>query len=95
MNVKSKVKRIIEDELTKSNVSAEWSMDEIHILPESNVVIEYTSSKGSLSQAIINHYFPPILDTSHQAHFTTLDNLESILSTNSLRLYTLEKRINE
>jgi len=95
MNVRSKVNRIIEDELAKSNVSAEWSMDEIHVLPGSDVVIEYTSSKGGLSQALIDHYFPPILDTSKQAHFTTLDKFKSILSSKSLRLYTLEKRINE
>lgn len=95
MNVRSKVNRIIEDELAKSNVTAEWSMDEIHVLPESNVVIEYSSSEGTLSQALINHYFPPILDTSKQAHFTTLDKFRSIVSSNSLRLYTLEKRLNE
>lgn len=95
MNVRSKVQHIIKDELSKSNVAVEWSMDEIHVLPESKIVIEYTSSKGALSQALINHYFPPILVASKQAHFTTLDKLKSILSSKSLRLYTLEKRINE
>lgn len=95
MNIRSKVESIISEELDKSGITAEWTMDEIHILPNSDTVIEYTSSIGSLSQALINHYFPPILDASRQAHFTTLDKLKSILSSRSLRLYTLLKRVDE
>ena len=95
MNVRDRVEKIISDELNNAGVTTEWSMDEIHVLPESNIVIEYSSSKGTLSQALINHYFPPILDISKQAHFTTLDKFRSILNSNSLRLYALEKRLNE
>lgn len=95
MNIRNQVEKIISEELTNAGVNAEWNMNEIHVLPDSKTVIEYTSSSGNLSQALINHYFPPILDTSRQAHFTTLDNLELILTSQSLRLYTLLKRVNE
>jgi hypothetical protein len=95
INLRDKVEKIISEELANFSVNAEWNMDEIHVLPDSKTVIERTSSTGSLSQAIINHYFPPILDTVTQAHFTTLCKFQSILDSKSLRLYSLFKRVNE
>jgi hypothetical protein len=95
MDIRNKVQSIISDELAKSSVTTDWTMDEIHVLPGSGAVIEYTSSSGALSQALINHYFPPITGKSRQAHFTTLDNFKSVLNSKSLRLYSLLKRVNE
>lgn len=95
MNIRNQVEKIISEELKDAGVNTKWNMNEIHVLPDSKTVIEYTSSSGSLSQALINYYFQPILGTSRQAHFTTLDNLKSILTSQSLRLYTLLKRVNE
>ncbi len=94
-NLRDKVKQIIFEELKRASITASWDMREIHVLPESKIVIEYTSSQGDLSQALIDHYFPPIHASVRRAHFTSLDKFRSIALSRTLRLYSLLKRVNE
>jgi hypothetical protein len=59
------------------------------------LLLNIHSSSGKLSQAIINNYFPLIQAKSRQAHFTSLTNFKSILSSQSIRLYSLLDKIGE
>ncbi len=94
-SLRDRVVAIIREELTNAGVEAAWEMNEIHVLPDSEVVIEYTSSEGSLSQALIEHFFPAEKPGIEVAHFTSLGSFRSIAASNELRLSTLLKRINE
>ncbi len=93
--IRKKIELIITEELGKANIHIPWDMREIHALPNSDIVIEQTSSNGILSEGLIEHLFPAIRDPIELAHFTKIDNLKSILTTGELRLYTILKRLNE
>lgn len=96
MNIlRDQVESIIREELAKACVDVDWDMAEIHVLPDSKTVVEYTSSEGSLSQALIEHFFPAQSTGTEVAHFTSLASLRSIVDSNELRLGSLLKRINE
>jgi hypothetical protein len=93
--VRSQVEAIIREELGKSGVAVAWDMREVHVLPDSKIVIEYTSSEGSLSQALIEHFFPSEAPDIEVAHFTSTDSFRSIVTSNELRLFSPLKRISE
>ncbi len=93
--LRAQVETIIKEELAIACVAVDWDMDEIHVLPDSDVVIEYTSSEASLSQALIEHFFPAEKAGIELAHFTSLESFESIAKSNELRLSSLLKRLNE
>lgn len=94
-SLRAQVEAIIQEELANAHVAVNWDMDEIHVLPDSKVVIEYTSSEGSLSQALIEHFFPAEQAGAEVSHFTSLNSFKSIAASNELRLSSLLKRINE
>lgn len=93
--LRSQVEHIIRDELDKAQVTAPWNMNEIHVLPDSKTVVEYTSSAGSLSEALVEHFFPKEVAGSRLSHFTSLDSFKSILGSNELRLGSLIKKISQ
>jgi len=94
-SLQDRVQKIIHEEMEASGATGPWDMREIHVLPGSHIVIEYSSSQGTLSQLIIEYYFPLIREQKRLAHFTSLEKFKSIISTGTLRLYSLRKRINE
>jgi len=91
----NKVERIIQEELDRAGVIVSWNMDEIHVHPESEIVIERLSSKGSLSHGLIAHFLPKATAGAKFSHFTTLSAFREILGTNELRLSSLLKRFDE
>lgn len=93
--LRTQVEAIIREELAAARVSVDWDMNEIHVLPDSKVVVEHTSSEGSLSQALIDHFFPGEAAGVEVAHFTSVESFRSIVTSNELRLGSLLKRANE
>ena len=90
-----KVRRIIDEELKNAGISDRWDMREIHVLPNSQIVIELTSAPGTISEALIDHHFPPIKDEVELAHYTSLTSGKSILNSGELRLYSILKRLSQ
>ncbi|ELA6610894.1 hypothetical protein RDG71_004476 [Vibrio alginolyticus] len=93
--MREKVKNIIDQELSAANINISWTMDDIHVIPNMNTVLERTSSDGVLSEALINHHFPQIIDEVELAHYTSYKSFESIIKSKELRLYSILKRIDE
>ena len=95
ISLRAQVETIIQEELANAGVAVDWDMNEIHVLPNSKVVIEHTSSEGTLSQALIEQFFPTEKAGIEVSHFTSLDSFKSIATSNELRLGSLLKRLNE
>lgn len=93
--LRQQVENIIREELDKAQVTVPWDMNEIHVLPDSKTVIEYTSSAGSLSEALVEHFFPVEPAGSRFSHFTSLEFFKSILASNELRLGSLLGKVNQ
>lgn len=93
--LRHQVENIIREELDKAQVTVPWDMNEIHVLPDSKAVIEYTSSAGSLSEALVEHYFPAEPAGARFSHFTSMDSFKSILASNELRLGALIRKVNQ
>ncbi len=70
-------------------------MNEIHVLPDSNTVVEWTSSRGSLSNGLIDHFFPAEQSGIEVAHFTSLAKFKGKIESGELRLRPLLNRIDE
>jgi hypothetical protein len=93
--LRAQVEGIIRNELEKARVEVDWNMNEVHVLPGSNIVIEWTSSSGSLSHGLIEHFFPAEQAGIEVAHFTTLAKFKGIMESGELRLRPLLNRIDE
>ena len=93
--LRAQVEEIIRDELERARVEVDWNMNEVHVLPGSNIVVEWTSSRGSLSNGLIEHFFPAERADIKVAHFTRLANFKNILKSGELRLRPLLNRIDE
>ncbi|GLQ27429.1 hypothetical protein GCM10007927_22320 [Sulfitobacter pacificus] len=67
--------------------------NEIHV--SDKVVVEHTSQTAGISEAIFNHLFPKEPTPARLYHYTDLDSLEGIASSSELRLYPINKRLDE
>jgi hypothetical protein len=93
--LRAQVEGIIRNELKNAHVEVDWSMSEVHVLPGSSVVVEWTSSCGSLSNGLIEHFFPAEKAGIEVAHFTELEKFKAITKSGELRLRPLLNRIDE
>jgi hypothetical protein len=58
-------------------------------------ILEITGNKGEFSRAFLEEMFPSTDEMELVYHYTNLDALKGIATTESLRLYAVEKRLGE
>lgn len=95
MTIEAKIKRIIDEEISKAGLHLNWNINELLILKDGDYILEKSTSNENLSKALIDHFFPRKLTSAVLAHYTSLEKFASILSTRTIRLNCLLDKLGE
>ena len=95
MLIQLRVFGIIKEEFVRAGLTTVLDINDILVPPNSNVVIENTSSNGLISESIIEHHFPKITTEVESAHFTDYKGCKGIIESGELQLASILKWISE
>lgn len=93
LNKREKAARIMQEVLAQHAIAPPDIRDDIHV--NDTYIIEHTSQKAGLSQAIFDHMFPRETSPTTLYHYTNLTALAGIASSAEMRLYPIRKRLDE